>query len=52
MGADKELLNNKGEAARDLNEKHRLKSAPKPLSSGHVGHEPVSSGQVGMCVIC
>jgi hypothetical protein len=30
MGADKELLNNKGETARFLNEQHRLKSAIAP----------------------
>ena len=52
MGADKELLNNKGETARVLNEKHQLKSAPKPLPSGHEGKEPVPSEQVGMCVVC
>jgi len=52
MGADKELLNNKGETARILNEQHRLKSAPKPVSSGQEGKVPVSSGQEGTCVVC
>ena len=37
MGADKELLNNKGETARILNEQHRLKSAMKTQSSDMEG---------------